>query len=90
MESTVVINLATTFLEGMSHSFDTRRCVVSCVNGQAAGFCVGLPDEIGHGSLSIFHEIEVPAPAVRHRHERHISGIGDFKFMAWLATAGES
>jgi hypothetical protein len=89
MEYTVVINPATTFLEGMSLPFDARRCVVSCVDDQAAGFCVCLPDEIGLGAHSIFHEVEVRGPAVRHRRERHISGTGDFEFMAWLATAGE-
>lgn len=80
---------ATTFLEGVSLWLDARLRVVLCVDAQAAGFCLGLTDEMGRAIPSVFYEVEVRGPGVRDRHEQRIRGIGDFaelrqQCMPWL------
>ena len=85
---------ATTFLEGVALWLDTRLRVVLCVDARAAGFCLGLTDEVGRGIRSVFYEVEVREFEVRQRRAQRIRGIGDFadlrqQRMAWLVPDGE-
>jgi len=85
---------ATTFLEGVSLWLDTRLRVVLCVDARAAGFCLGLTDEMGRGIRSVFYEVEVRELEARRRRVQRICGIGDFadlrqQRMAWLVPDGE-
>ena len=85
---------ATTFLEGLSLWLDTKLRVVLCVDARAAGFCLGLTDEMGRGIRSVFYEVEVRAPGAHHRCEQRIRGSGDFaelrqQCMPWLVADGE-
>jgi len=83
-----------TFLEGLSLWFDARLRVVLCVDARQAGFCLGLTDEMGRGTRSVYYAVEVRERGVRHRREQRIRGIGDFadlrqQRMAWLVSDGE-
>jgi hypothetical protein len=85
---------ATTFLEGVSLWLDARLRVVLCVDARAAGFCLGLTDEMGRGIRSVFYEVEVREPEARRRGAQRIRGIGDFadlrqQRMKWLVPDGE-
>ena len=67
---------------------------VLCVDARAAGFCLGLTDEMGRGIRSVFYEVEVRELEARHRREQRIRGIGDFaelrqQRMPWLVRDGE-
>lgn len=84
----------TTFLEGVSLWLDAKLRVVLCVDARAAGFCLGLTDEMGRGIRSVFYEVEVRELEARHRREQRIRGIGDFaelrqQRMPWLVRDGE-
>lgn len=85
---------ATTFLEGVSLWLDAKLRVVLCVDARAAGFCLGLTDEMGRGIRTVFYEVEVRELEARHRREQRIRGIGDFaelrqQRMPWLVRDGE-
>jgi hypothetical protein len=85
---------ATTFLEGVSLWLDARLRVVLCVDARAAGFWLGLTDEMGRGIRSVFYEVEVREPEARRRRAQRIRGIGDFadlrqQRMTWLVPDGE-
>ena len=82
------------FLEGISLWLDTKLRVVLCVDARETGFCLGLTDEMGRGTRSVYYAVEVRERGVRHRREQCIRGIGDFadlrqQRMAWLVSDGE-
>ena len=85
---------AVTFLEGVSLWLDARLRVVLCVDVRQAGFCLGLTDEMGRGTRSIYYDVEVRDRGVRRRREHRIRGIGDFaelrqQRITWLVRDGE-
>jgi len=68
---------ASTLLEGSSLWFDARLAVVSSVDAQSAGFCLGLTNELGDGDWSMFHRVEAAERGRRRRCGPRIPGVGD-------------
>ena len=68
---------AATLLEGLSLWLDTRLAVALSVDAKAAGFCLGLTDELGLGAQSVFYRVDV-AERGRRRRGARIRGVGDF------------
>src|ERR1043165_2657111 len=58
---------ASTLLEGSSLWFDARLAVVSSVDAQSAGFCLGLTNELGDGDRSMFYRVEAAERGRRRR-----------------------
>ena len=69
---------ATTFLEGLSLWLDSALPVALCVDDGQAGYCLGLTDEMGVGTRSLYYRVEVVEPGARRRRGKRIRGVGDF------------
>lgn len=67
-----------TWLEGLALWLNTKLHVVLSVDAKAAGFCLGLTDELGIGVRSLFFDVEVRDSAARRRRGQRIRGVGDF------------
>lgn len=69
---------ATTLLESLSLWLDSALPVALCVDDREAGFCLGLTDEMGIGTRSVYYRVEVVEPGARRRRGTRIRGVGDF------------
>lgn len=67
-----------TFLEGLSLWVDELLPVVLSVDAQQASFCLGLTDELGVGTRSVFYRVEVAERGRPRRRGTRIRGVGDF------------
>jgi hypothetical protein len=68
----------TTFLEGLSLWLDETLPVVLSVDVRQASFCLGLTDELGIGTRSVYYRVEVLERGYRRRRGTRIRGVGDF------------
>ena len=76
---------AATLLEALALWLDTTLPVALCVDAQDAGFCLGLTDEMGVGTRSVYYRVEVTVREdVRRRRGIRIPGIGDFRDLRQL------
>lgn len=64
-------------LEGLAQWLDAPLRVVLSVAARDASFCLGLTDELGCGTRSLYYAVEVVERGARRRGQR-IRGIGDF------------
>lgn len=78
----------TTFVESLSLWLDTRLHVVLSVDARDASFCLGLTDEMGVGTQSVFYRVEVSERGARRR-GRRIHGVGDFADLRQLHLVGD-
>lgn len=69
---------AITFLEGLALWLDAKLQVVLSVDEREAGFCLGLTDEMGVGTRSVYFDVEVLDRGARRRRGQRIRGVGDF------------
>jgi hypothetical protein len=69
---------AATLLEGLSLWLDRRLAVALSVDAREAGFCLGLTDELGIGTQSVFYCVNVAERGHRRRRGTRIRGVGDF------------
>jgi len=67
-----------TFLEGLSMWVDRALPVVLSVDDEDFGFRLGLTDEMGIGTRSLYYHVGVAERAHRRRRGRRIAGVGDF------------
>jgi len=65
-------------IEALAQWVDTPIHVVLSVAAQDASFCLGLTDELGCGTRSLYYEVEVVERGVRRRRGTRIRGVGDF------------
>jgi hypothetical protein len=75
---------AATLLEGLSLWLDTRLQVALSADAQDASYYLGLVDELGCASRSVFFDVALIEPPARRRGKK-ISGIGDFRDLRQLA-----
>jgi hypothetical protein len=64
-------------LEGLAQWLDAPLHVVLSVAARDASFCLGLTDELGCGTRSLYYAVEVVERGARPRGQR-IRGVGDF------------
>src|SRR5258707_165177 len=76
-------------LEGLALWLDAKLHVVLCVDAKDAGFCLGLTDEMGIGTRSLYFDVEVPSRTGRRRGQR-IGGVGDFADLRQLSARGRA
>ena len=70
---------APTLLQGLSMWLDTALPVVLSADDGDFGFRLGLTDEMGLGTRSLYYHVAVAEPGrVRRRRGRRIAGVGDF------------
>lgn len=81
----------TRLLEALSLWLDQRMCVALCAAESVDSFRLGLTDELGAGSRSVFYAVE-PLPLAGRPHRRRLRGVGDFgdlhQLWLWAATGG--
>ena len=76
---------AITLIEGLSLWLDTALPVVLSVDAKDACFCLGLTDELGVGTRSVYCRVEVTAREDgRRRPGIRIPGVGDFRDLRQL------
>ena len=75
---------AATVLEGLSLWLDARLHVALSADAQDASYYLGLTDELGCASRSVFFDVSLIEPPARRR-GRRISGVGDFRDLRQLA-----
>lgn len=80
---------AATVLEGLSLWFDTTLHVVLSVDAQEAPCCLGLTDELGIGTQSVFYRVEVVERGGRRRRGTRIRGVGDFADLRQLRLVSD-
>jgi hypothetical protein len=73
---------AATLLEGLSLWLDSRLQVALSADAQDASYYLGLVDELGCASRSVFFDVALIEPR---RRGKKISGIGDFRDLRQLA-----
>jgi hypothetical protein len=71
------------FLSGLSLWLDERLRVVLCVDAKDGGFCLGLTDERGTGTRSLYFDVEV-APRRALAQGTHLGGVGNFRSLHQL------
>jgi len=71
-------------LEGLALWLNTKLHVVLSVDEKDAAWCLGLTDELGVGSHSVYFDVEVRDRRVRRRRGQRIRSIGDFKDLRQL------
>jgi len=70
---------ALTLIEGLSLWLDTTVHVALCAAESDVSFCLGLTDEMGVGTRSVFYSVEVDVIEPRRKQRgRRIRGVGDF------------
>lgn len=79
---------ATTLIEGLSLWLDARLRVALSVDAQDASYYLGLVDDLGCPSRSVFFDVALVEPVPRRRGKR-ISGVGDFRDLRQLALLPE-
>lgn len=73
-----------TLLEGLSLWLDARLSVALSAEAQDASYYLGLVDDLGCATRSVFFDVELVEPAARRRGKK-ISGVGDFRDLRQLA-----
>ncbi len=74
-----------TFLEGLSLWLDARLRVVLCAGASDSTFSLGLSDEMGNGSESVFFAVEVVPRRALRRQANRLGGVADFKSLRQLS-----
>ena len=74
---------AMTLIEGLSLWVDTRLPVVLSVDAEQASDCLGLADELGVGTHSVYCRVDVVERG-RRRLGYRIRGVGDFSDLRQL------
>jgi hypothetical protein len=75
---------AATLLEGLSLWLDARLHVALSADAQDASYYLGLVDDLGCASRSVFFDVALIEPRAR-RQGKKISGVGDFRDLRQLA-----
>jgi hypothetical protein len=65
-------------IEALAQWVDAPIHVVLSAAAQDVSFCLGLTDELGCGTRSLFYDVEVVERGARRRRGTRIRGIGDF------------
>ncbi len=72
------------FLTGLALWLDERLRVVLCADAKDAGFCLGLTDELGGGTRSLYFDVEVTPRRALAQGVR-LGGVGNFRSLHQLA-----
>jgi len=75
---------AATLLEGLSLWLNTRLHVALSADAQDASYYLGLVDDLGCETRSVFFEVSLVEPRSRRRGKR-ILGVGDFRDLRQLS-----
>ena len=70
---------AINFLQGMAQWLDSRIRVVLFAAAPYDSFCLGLTDELGHGSDTVFYAVEVVSPRLERHPVLRLGGVDDFR-----------
>jgi len=73
-----------TLLEGLSMWLDRSLLVVLSADDEEFGYHLGLTDEMGIGTRSLYYRVEVAERVHRRRRGRRIAGVGDFSDLRQL------
>jgi hypothetical protein len=60
------------------------------VDAKDAGFCLGLTDEMGIGTRSLYFDVEVRSRRTGRRRGQRIGGVGDFADLRQLSARGRA